>query len=299
MSLTFGTGRRGVPGIDSNDLSGAPSGWHPASGDRIRIVEQLGHHAARHGLDPETAGVLRGFALDNSGDEAGALATEILGSLSRWDHWPAEPVASALAQLDAGGDAEDLHPKAVALVNAMPHCVRGWLHVAEAAMDLGRHREARDAAEQALRLRPGQVRAAILASQAHLALGHFSEARRAIDIALATAPGDPEARHQSGLVHERSNAPRAALSDYRAAARVSDERQHWEAMRDHAVRIDAGDAVREADLAVVRLAPESALAHRHAATSLEAAGRIDAARVHRERAHALAPHAADAGGSTW
>jgi len=259
----------------------------PSVGDRLRILEQLGRQASQSGLAPDIAAVLRGFAVNDDHAETRNLASEILGALATWDHWPAAPVAQELSRIEGTHDTDAVVGLARDLVQKVPTCFRGWLRLADALSEQGRAREARAACDKALWLRPRDSRTRLLSCAIDMALERPDAARRTIDELLRDFPGDPEARFHSGWVHQDAGETLAALENYRIAAKATDHQPHGEAVRDMAELADDAEALLEADVALARIAPDSAIAQLHAAHSLEVAGRSEQARRHWARAREL------------
>ncbi|MFM7320972.1 MAG: tetratricopeptide repeat protein [Armatimonadota bacterium] len=260
-------------------------------GDLLQFLEQSAKQAVARGLSAEIAMVLQGFAGDDTVPDTRDLAAEILGAFARWEYWPASHVAERLAEIDRLGEGEPVIPLAKSLVREYPNCVLGWLKLAEGLSDCGRNEEALDAIGNALDLRPRHIPARILAATIEIALNRTGAARRTLRSVLQDAPGDTDARFLAGTVEEREGNRKQALAHYRIAAKASDDRMHWEAVRDTAERLGDQNTVLEADLAIVRLDSTSGTANLHAAQSLVAAGRHGEARDYADRAANAGFHA--------
>ncbi|MFY7952747.1 MAG: tetratricopeptide repeat protein [Armatimonadaceae bacterium] len=271
------------PAADALDFASLQS--LPSVGDRLRSLEQIARSASLVGYTPLLGEFLQDTARLDHDHAVARLAREILGSLVRWDWWPAQQVAPAMAQIERSEAPEDIRPLARSLTELVPDYFHGWALLATASSDIGDHWDARRAVEQALALRPGHVPIRLLSSYIEATLGNLDQARAMVDQLLVDVPDNPEVRFHSGWVYERLGDFESALADYLIVAQADDQEPHWVAVQQAALRVDRWDLVLEADRALVRLNPESPLAHHQCAVACEENALFDEAAWHLAEAH--------------
>lgn len=252
----------------------------PTVGDRLRSLEHIARSASLIGYTPAVGDFLQTAARFDNDESVARLAREILGSLTRWDWWPAQQVAPAMAQVEQTEDLEDILPIVKELTQTVPDYFHGWALLARALSEIGSHQDARHAADQALSFRPNHVSVRVLSGYIDTLLGNVDQAREDADRLLDDAPDNPEVRFHSGWVHERRSDYEKALADYLIVARADDQEPHWVAVQQAALRVDRWDLVLEADRALVRFNPESPLAHHQCAVACEENALYDEAAWH-------------------
>lgn len=249
-------------------------------GDRLRSLEQLARTASTAGYSVQLGNILQETARQDSEPSVAHLAREILGSLSRWDWWPASQVAPAMTQIERAELAEDVLPVARQLTCEVPGYFHGWVALAHCLAESLQWREASTACARALALRPDHIPTRRLAGYVDVMLGNLDSARVGADQLLRDAPSDSAVRFHSGWVHERRGDFELAVDDYLAAARSDDQEPHWVAVQQAALRIDRWEMVLEADRALVRLNPDDPTAHHQCAVACEENHLFDEAAFH-------------------
>lgn len=283
----FGAGDGAVsPAVDALDRASMRA--ISAVGDRLRVLEDIGRRVSLTGLGPVDRELLIESAQSDPDESVRHLAHCVLGSLVRWEWWPAEQVAPWMARIEQMEEVEDQLPTLLELTDRVPGYFRAWATLACIYAQRNQAESAAAAIEKGLALRPDDTELQILKAVVDVDRGDLPRALAALENLSVTHPDNPEVRFHAGWVCERMGNYHCALVDYRAAARKSDCEPHWVAVQQTALRLDDWEAVLEADQALVRLQPDNPTHHRQCAVALEQNLRFDDAAWHVAKACLLA-----------